>query len=114
MQHYHAKTRLFHTIAWLLVFSIFSPLTFAANDNSPTGLWRTYDEDNTPRSIMRITESNGRLQGRVMKSLPTKGQLPTDRCTKCTDSRKDQLIQGMVVLSGLTKQGDTWTGGWIL
>jgi uncharacterized protein (DUF2147 family) len=82
-------------------------------DYTPVGRWRTVDDKTgKPRSIVRIWEENGRYYGRVEESLNP--ERAGRRCDKCTDERKDQLIVGMVIIRGLAKNGDEYTGGDIL
>jgi len=89
----------------------------SASDRSagqtPVGLWRTVDDKTgQPRSIVRIWEENGHFFGRVEQSLnPARAGR---RCDKCTDERKDQLIVGMLIIRGLEKKGDEYSGGDIL
>ncbi len=90
-----------------------SHLSLAATD-SPAGLWKTIDDKSgKPRSLVRITESNGEYSAVVEKGL-----LATDKkgavCSKCTDERKDQPIIGMTIVNGIKKNGDKFDGGKIL
>jgi uncharacterized protein (DUF2147 family) len=80
---------------------------------TPAGLWKTVDDKTgKPRSIVRIYEDNGKYFGRVEASLNP--ERAGRRCEKCTDARKDQLIVGMVIIRGIKKDGDEFTGGDIL
>ena len=80
---------------------------------TPVGLWRTVDDKTgKPRSIVRIYEENGKYFGRVEASLNP--ERAGRRCDKCTDERKGQLIVGMIIIRGLQKDGDEFTGGDIL
>jgi uncharacterized protein (DUF2147 family) len=86
-----------------------------ANDGSPVGTWKTVD-DNTGkvRSLVRITEVNGEMTGKIEKLFREPGEDANPKCDKCTDSRKDQPIIGLVFLTGLKKDGDEYSGGQIL
>lgn len=82
---------------------------------TPSGVWHTIDDaTGKPRGVIEITERDGVYSGKLVKSLvPSEG--PPKVCDKCTDSRKDQPIIGMTLLTGLRKTGDNeWTGGEIL
>ena len=80
---------------------------------TPVGRWQTVDDKTgQPRSIVSIWEQNGQFFGRVEKSLNP--ERAGRRCDKCTDERKGQLIVGMVIMRGLKKNGDEFTGGDIL
>lgn len=86
----------------------------AADTLTPVGLWKTIDDETgKPRSLVRITEVNGELQATVEKGLK-KDDTGEAICDKCTDHRKDQKIIGMVIASGLKKDGDVYRGGKIL
>lgn len=83
----------------------------AAND-SPVGAWKTIDDaTGKPKSIVRITDNGGVLQGKIEKLFrgPEENQNPV--CDKCTGANKDQPIIGLTILTGLKKDGKEWTGG---
>jgi uncharacterized protein (DUF2147 family) len=79
---------------------------------TPVGLWRSIDDETRqPKALIRIVEQDGALVGRIERILTEK----TDAvCDQCTDERKGQRVQGMVILQGLRSAGDEWTGGEIL
>jgi len=73
---------------------------------TPTGLWKTIDDDSKKeKSLVRITESNGVFSGRIEKLLdPATDQKAV--CDKCSDDRKDQPILGLNILRGI-KQSES-------
>lgn len=82
---------------------------------TPAGLWKTIDDDTkAEKSLVRITDAGGVYTGKVEKILTEK----TDaRCTECTDARKGQPVQGMVILRDIKLDPDDktqWIGGDIL
>lgn len=88
-------------------------LQSAPPELTPVGAWRTIDDKTgKPRSIVRIYEEKGQIFGRVEASLnpATAGR----RCDLCKDERKGQPIVGMVIIRGLKKHGDEYSGGDIL
>ena len=90
-----------------------SAAAWAAND-TPVGTWRQIDDvTGKPKSIIQITEDNGQLQGKVQQILISDDG-PNPVCRKCDGDRKDQPIQGMTIMWGVTKDGDVWDGGKIL
>jgi len=96
----------------LLVLS--SAAVFAA-ELSPVGVWKTIDDQTgKPRGLVRITEVNGQYQGRIERAFPLPGEDPNPKCDKCSGVRRDQPVVGMVILWGLTKQGDEYQAGEIL
>ena len=86
-----------------------------ADESSPVGLWKNIDDvSGKPKALIRITESNGVLQGRIEQLFRAPNEDQNPRCEKCEDARKDQPIIGMVFMSGLKKDGDEYAGGEIL
>jgi uncharacterized protein (DUF2147 family) len=91
-----------------------APLAWA-QDASPVGLWKTIDDaSGKPSALIRITENNGELQGRIEKLFRSADDDQNPKCTLCKDARKDQPIIGMTIVSGLKKDGNEYTGGEIL
>lgn len=89
---------------------------------SPVGEWHTFgDGGGKPRSAIRITEAGGVYTGRIVRSL-VPGEDPDKICTKCTDQRRDQRLNGMAFLTGMRKaesgsggeHGGAYDGGEIL
>lgn len=83
---------------------------------TPVGLWKTIDDETKKeKSLVRITEAQGALTGKVEKLLdPTRQDA---KCDKCSDERKDQPVLGMTLLAGVKKNADSeglWDGGTIL
>lgn len=90
-------------------------LSARADETTPVGRWITVDDDtHRPKAIVRIWEEGGQLQGRIERLFRQPGEDPDPTCDKCADSRKDQRVVGMVILRGLTRDGDEWSGGRIL
>jgi uncharacterized protein (DUF2147 family) len=86
-----------------------------ADSMSPIGVWRSIDDKTKKeRSIIRITEVNGALQGVVEKIFDQPGDDPGHLCKECKDERKDKPIVGMTILWGLKQDGAGWSGGEIL
>lgn len=88
--------------------------TFAvAAGPGPEGRWRTVDDDTgEARSIVELTVSNGELRGRVERIFNPSEANP--RCTECEGERKDQPIEGMLILWGLSPDDGEWVGGTVL
>lgn len=65
---------------------------------------------------MRIVEVNGVLHGRLEKLFLEPGEDQNPRCTSCSDTRRDQPVMGMTILTGLKREADStsWSGGEIL
>lgn len=97
----------------LLVFLLGSSAW--AQDSSPAGVWKTIDDKTKKeRSVIRITEVHGELQGVVEKIYDQPGDDPAHLCKQCKGELKDKPVIGMRILWGLRKDGAAWTGGEIL
>ena len=99
----------------LLAITLVASMAAQAQD-SIVGRWKTIDDETgKPKSIVEIAEKDGAIVGKIEKLFrePTEEQNP--KCDKCSGDKKDQLIIGMQILSGLKKDSDTkWSGGEIL
>src|SRR4029079_1935442 len=85
-----------------------------AGDNSPVGTWKTVDDKTgRPKSIVRITEQDGELSGKVLQVLESP-EGPHPLCRRCEGERKDQPVEGMTILWGAKKDGASWRDGQIL
>ncbi len=109
------------TILPALAFQVFTlaaaltALPVWADEASPVGLWKNLDDaSGKPRALIRITESNGSLQGRIEKVFPDPTEDPNPKCDKCEGANKNAPVVGLVILSGLTQEGDEYVGGQIL
>lgn len=96
-----------------LVFALITPGSQVAFAQSPIGFWQTID-DNTKeaRSIVEVYEDDGVVMGRIIKLINP--DEPNPMCDKCKGKRKGQPVEGMVILEGMTQNGNEWSGGKIL
>lgn len=86
---------------------------FAAETGSPVGFWKTIDDStNEPRAIVEIKEVDGKLFGNIVKTFPKEGD--KTECTECSGDKKDKPIVGLEIIWDLKKDGDEYTGGYIL
>jgi uncharacterized protein (DUF2147 family) len=86
-----------------------------ADDSSPVGLWKNIDDTSgKPKALIRITESNGVLQGKLEKLFRGADQDPNPKCEKCEGANKDLPILGLTFMWGLKKDGEEYNGGEIL
>lgn len=95
-----------------LILSVFL-FAHSAKAQTVIGLWENVDdEDGKPKSHIEIYEKDGLLYGRVVKLLEG---ATLKICKKCKKERKDQPIEGMVILWDLEKESDAkWSGGKII
>ena len=85
-----------------------------AGDDSPVGTWKTFDDKTErPKSIVRITEQDGELSGKVLQVLESP-EGPHPLCRRCGGERKDQPVEGMTILWGAKRKGASWSDGEIL
>ncbi len=97
------------------IFSIFLVIFFSvlAQAQSVVGTWKTIDDETgEAKSYVTIYKENGKAYGKITKLLQKDPE--TTFCDKCKDHRKDQKVQGMVILENLKKAGMYWKGGKIL
>lgn len=85
-----------------------------ADEPSPIGTWTTIDDaTGKPKSTVEISDVGGKLQGKVLEVLQSDDG-PHPLCKNCTGERKDQPIEGMVIMWDVVKDGSNWSGGRIL
>ncbi|MBA8885916.1 uncharacterized protein (DUF2147 family) [Dokdonella fugitiva] len=98
----------------LLALALLAGAPAFAAENTPVGTWTTIDDaTGKPKSIVQITEANGKLEGKVLEVLQSE-QGPHPVCKACDGERKDKPVEGMVILWDVEKDGDVWDGGRIL
>ena len=95
----------------LPIYSIFLSLVFQTSGFE--GKWVTVDDETgVEKSIITLYVQNDKLYGKIDELLldEDKGKV----CSNCKGSEKNQPIEGLLILKGLTKDGDSWTDGTIL
>ena len=97
----------------LLLSSIFTCAQVLAENTAIEGLWQSTDENTGEAlSVVHIWSENELFYGKVQKLLDPKRQGSV--CGKCQGDLKDAPIKGLQLLTGLSKNGDSWSGGTIL
>lgn len=98
------------------VFSMALLLVAGAQaESGPVGLWKSIDEETgEPKSLVRITQENGALSGKIEKIFDPAKQDVT--CQLCEDDRKGKRVVGMTIIQNVkqTEGGPYWEGGTIL
>lgn len=99
---------------WMvLLMAFFSSAVLA--ETTPAGLWRTIDDHSgREKSLVRIVEVNGEFRGTIEKLFREPGEDPNPNCEKCPGDKKNKPVIGMMILTGLKKDKDQWSGGEIL
>ena len=77
------------------------------------GTWINIDDETgVEKSEIELYVKDGKLYGRIKRLL-----LPEDQgkiCEKCTGKDKNQPIEGLVIVKGLSQNGEEWTDGDIM
>ena len=97
----------------MMLATYFLFLSFFIQTQNYEGNWVTIDDETgVEKSIIKLYIENDTLYGRIETLLleEDQGQL----CTNCLGLERNQPIEGLVILKGLTRDGDKWTGGTIL
>jgi uncharacterized protein (DUF2147 family) len=98
-----------------LLASAFLVAPALADNATPVGLWKNIDDaTGKPKALIRITEANGALTGKIEQLFRDPGEEQNPKCEKCDDANKNQPILGMTILVDLKKDGDEYAGGTIL
>lgn len=105
------------TISFSLIITLVFSTSASALEQKGTvfGKWKSID-DNTgePRSIVELYENNGKLYGKIVRLFQKPGEDDDQICGQCEGENKNKKIQGMVIINGLTKDGEKWGDGQIL
>jgi uncharacterized protein (DUF2147 family) len=96
-------------LAWLCAMSAAS----AADLSSPSGWWQPIDaKTGKPLGLIRIYQERGLFFARIEPSSPSDDG--SQRCSRCTDERRNQPIIGLLLIRNMRLQGDEYVGGDIL
>lgn len=78
-----------------------------------TGTWVSIDDETSvEKSEITLYVQDGKLYGRVSKLL-----LPEDQgklCVNCKGKEQNKPIEGLVIVKGLSRDGEVWTDGKIM
>ena len=88
-------------------------LTFSTNAQSVLGQWHSIDPDTgLNESVIEVYTKGDKIYGKIIEILKEEDKDKT--CIECTGKDKDQPIEGLVIIRGLSKDGDEWNDGKIL
>lgn len=96
-------------------FFTFLVLTLTTSLNAQTifGKWENRDDDTGKvDSVIEVYKKDGKAFAKIVSIADPSRQ--NALCDKCTGKRKNEKILGMNILTGLSKNGDEWSGGTIL
>lgn len=100
----------------IFVLALFVSTAFAQRAATDIyGKWKTIDDETgEAKSIVEIYEKGGKAYGKVIEVLnPAKKNAVCDQCAD-GDNRKGQKVEGMIILTGLEKNGNVFDEGQIL
>lgn len=89
----------------------------AFSQTSVLGKWKSIDDKTgAAKSIIEISERDGKLYGKIIKIFPTDPKRTDPICDKCPsdDNRYNKKIIGMEIMLDMKKDGDEYSGGNIL
>lgn len=113
------RTLICHGLLTVLLFALAAVPVFAQSA-SPLGKWRTIDDETKePRAVVEIYEEDGKLYGRIVEILKARDEAPRNDegqiiCTACEGEKKNQPVEGLVIIEDMERDGSRWTGGRIL
>ena len=114
MKMHQIQRTSFLAAALLAALSAQLPTAFAAEDNSPVGLWKSLDDQSgKPKALIRIADSGGELRGKIEKLYLPDGSEHQPLCEHCDCALKNQPIVGMTILSGMKPDDGGYGGGQI-
>lgn len=98
-------------ITSLLMFAIIGMMSATAQ--TVFGKWKTIDDETgNEKSIVEIYQKDGKVYGKVLQVLE-KGK-ENKVCDECKGDKKNKPVKGMVIVEGLKKDGNEYSGGTIL
>lgn len=82
---------------------------------SPVGVWQTIsDRTGQADALVRIVEVNGEYIGTVVAVFSPPALDAHPLCELCQGELKDKPVVGMIILRGVRRSGDDYSGGQIL
>lgn len=81
------------------------------------GKWTSIDDEtNEPKSIVEITQRDGKLYGKIIKLFRSPDEDPDPVCKECPqdDSRFNKKVLGMEIIKDMVEDDDQYSGGTIL
>ncbi len=86
-----------------------------SNSMNAEGYWKTIDDKTKEvKSIVKLWVEDGKMNGKIVKLFPKKGEDPNPKCDKCKGDKKDKLILGMKFMWDYEGKGGEWENGKIL
>ncbi|WP_340199118.1 DUF2147 domain-containing protein [Ascidiimonas sp. W6] len=103
------KIDLFKSIVLMIILLFAMPM----QSQDIFGKWKSIDhETGEIRSIIEVYEEEGKVFGKIIKVL-AKGR-QNGKCTLCPGDKKNEPLKGLVIIEGLEKEEDAYSGGTII
>jgi len=103
-----------HRLAAFLAISALLAAHAQTASVTPVGRWQTVSDVTAKNNgVVEIVESGGELRGRLVAGADPRW-FETELCDKCPGDRHGQPMKGLLILSGLHRNGNEWDGGEIL
>jgi uncharacterized protein (DUF2147 family) len=84
-----------------------------ANCQTILGHWKTIDDaTGKEKSIVDIYEHKGLIYGKIVTVLDPAAK--SKKCDLCEGADRDKPVEGLVIIKGLKKDGDSFSGGTIM
>lgn len=97
----------------ILFALLFTTVSLSMSAQTIFGKWENRDEEtNKVDSVIEVYEKDGKAYAKIVEITDKNRQKAV--CDKCSGNRKNNPILGMNILTGLSKDGDEWSGGKIL
>lgn len=95
------------------MFAFIYSLLLFVQPSSVIGAWENIDDETgVKKSEIVLYINEGKLYGRIDRLLLEEDQ--GKKCVNCTGEQKNKPIEGLVIVKGLTRDGEEWTGGEIM
>ncbi|WGH75494.1 DUF2147 domain-containing protein [Tenacibaculum tangerinum] len=92
---------------------LFTFVILSVNSQTIFGTWENRNEEtNKVDSVIEVYEKDGKAYAKIIEITDKNRQDAI--CDKCEDANKNKPILGMNILTGLSKDGNEWSGGKIL
>ena len=96
-------------------FTIFLLIAFSSTMNAQTifGNWLSKNKDTGAiDSVIKVYKKDGKVVAKIIEIKDTSRQDAV--CELCEGRNKNKPILGLIILTGIEKQDDEWSGGTIL
>jgi uncharacterized protein (DUF2147 family) len=98
---------------YITILALFISMVFYGQNHTVIGKWKTIDDQTgKAKSIVEIYERSGKMYGKIIDILDAEKK--KSLCVNCTGDEKNKPVLGLVIIKGLTKDGNEYNSGKIL